>query len=86
MIAEEQEICKKASSNQLNMQLIQQLETVLRDYQAQMNVVSSRLWDGNLSAINDRIKTINEHPLICEQIAAVKQHQKRTTNSYEHTC
>jgi GTP-binding protein EngB required for normal cell division len=85
MIEEEEEI-KKLQSNELNLQLIQQLENILHDYKERMNNIKHRTWDGNLSKIHDQMKTINEHPIVSQQIAAMKQGPETILNTYEYEC
>jgi hypothetical protein len=86
MIQEEDGIAKQVQPNEFNLQLVQQLENISRGYKERMDKIRRRTWDGNLSKIQDQIKTINEHSIVSEQIAAMKQGPEAMMNIYEHEC
>ncbi|UJR14435.1 hypothetical protein I4U23_001432 [Adineta vaga] len=77
LLHEEQQICTvHHESNQYNLQLVEELKTLLISHDEQMTKLKSR----DLSFIYQKIKTTKQYSTIQEQMTAIHQHRRKYKN------
>jgi hypothetical protein len=76
MIREEKDICAEKGSNQMNLQLIQELEKVRHAYEQRMREVIADQSRRMLTTIYEHIRIICSYSEIRDQMDAIKEGQK----------
>jgi hypothetical protein len=83
IIAEEDSLCKNQKPNRLNLQLLNHLNKLKRQYKERIADLKSTQSDTSLSNIHELISTIRAYPTIPEQLDAIKETQKMMAEQYE---
>ena len=85
MIDEENDICKRRESNEMNRKLVEELRKCLRTYEERMEKLNSAAKEINLSDIYKQIQAVCEYDEVTVQMNAIKKTQARLMklNEYE---
>ena len=86
LINEERNIIEKVQINQCNLQLLDQLKGIRDEYQNRMQQRKQQGWNGDLSSIKQHIETVNNYPIVREQIVVIKESQARLMHIFEYSC
>jgi len=84
MLAEEKYICVQKKSNDLNMQLSEELEKLMHKYTYRLHEVKQNEKCTQLSFIYNLIKIIRDVPEVHIQLATVKRGQEYMMEQYEY--
>ncbi|CAF0953107.1 unnamed protein product [Rotaria sordida] len=84
MITEEDAICNSQTSDRFNLQLVNDLRNLKNKYDNRFNEILHNENYRKLSDIYNLINTISKYPMVCEQLAAVKEGQKIMMKQHEH--
>ncbi|CAF3551359.1 unnamed protein product [Rotaria sp. Silwood1] len=84
MIKEEDEICAKKSSYELNLNLTQELEELKRRYEKTRKRLTTKKELISLDDIYQKIENVSKYRMIELQMVAIKQWRKFMVKYYEH--
>jgi hypothetical protein len=84
MVEEENTIGIKQNQSTFNEQLAVELKTLSKEYQHQFNKMQSDGKNEALSNIYDLIISINDIPMLKEQVDAITKYQELLLKSKEH--
>jgi ribosomal protein S20 len=84
MVEEENTIGISQNQNNVNQQLTTHLKTLSKEYQHQFNKMQSDGKNEALSNIYDLIISINDIPMLKEQVDAITKYQELLLKSKEH--
>jgi hypothetical protein len=84
MITEEKYITENFKPNYFNLQLVKDLEQLQNKYQQQKSDIGNNQFNTNLSNIYTLINTIQEYPMIRQQLDAAKEGRKINFKQHEY--
>ena len=83
IISDETEISIEHTPNGLNVQLVQELEKLLRRYEAKKQRMKLRGYSADLQMLHERFKTVCRYPMVREQMQAIAIGREMNMNQYE---
>ena len=84
MIAEENDLSENVEPNYLNLQLVNDLKRLQNKYEQRKSGMAVNQENGNVVDIYALINTIQEYPMVREQIAAMKKGQQLMIKEHEY--
>jgi hypothetical protein len=84
MITEEKYITENFKPNYFNLQLVKDLEQLQNKYQQQKSDIGNNQFNTNLSNIYTLINTIQEYPMVHEQLVAAREGRKIIMKQHEY--
>ena len=84
MIREEEIICEKQQSTDINRRLIKGLNQLKTRYEEHLHTITSNREDLSLSKIYDLIESVSDKSMVKIQLDAIRKHQQLLVEKNEH--